>query len=46
MLDVVGKIEEQKVFQAKARGRIVTDSWLRVLGAEVSVRAGDECSIS
>lgn len=38
VLDVVGKIEDQKVFQAKARGRIVTDNWLRVLGAEVSVR--------
>jgi hypothetical protein len=35
VLDVVNTIEEQKVFQAKARGRIVTDNWLRVLGAEV-----------
>ena len=39
VLDVVNNIEEQKVFQGKARGRIVTDNWLRVLGAEVSIRA-------
>ena len=38
VLDVVDKIPEQKVFQAKARGRIVTDNWLRVLGAEVRDR--------
>lgn len=43
VLDVVGKIEEQKVFQAKARGRIVTDNWLRVLGAEVGVRVDVWC---
>lgn len=29
VLDVVNSVSEQKEFQAKARGRIVTDNWLR-----------------
>ena len=41
VLEMVNKISEQKVFQAKARGRIVTDNWLRVLGAEGVYSIGD-----
>jgi NADH dehydrogenase FAD-containing subunit len=44
VLDVVNTIEEQKAFQAKARGRIVTDNWLRVLGAEVRRRGSQLCN--
>ena len=36
VLDTVNKIAEQQSLQGKARGRIVTDNWLRVMGAEVS----------
>jgi len=41
VLDVVDKVPGQKEFQAKARGRVVTDNWLRVLGAEGVYSIGD-----
>ena len=41
VLDLVDTVEEQKVLQSKARGRIMTDSWLRVLGADGVYSIGD-----
>jgi NADH dehydrogenase FAD-containing subunit len=41
VLDVIENIPEQKALQGKARGRIVTDSWLRVAGADGVYSIGD-----
>ena len=41
VLDVVENIPEQKALQSKARGRIVTDSWLRAAGADGVYSIGD-----
>lgn len=41
VLDIVEKIEQQKVIQSKARGRIGIDGWLRVAGADGVYAIGD-----
>lgn len=43
VLDMVEKIPAQKAQQSKARGRLVTDAWLRVRGAGQVYALGD-CS--
>ena len=44
VLDFIEQVPEQKSAQNKARGRIVTDSWLRVVGAENVYSIGD-CAV-
>ena len=41
VLDAVNQIEQQKQIQAKARGRLATDGWLRALGAPGVYAIGD-----
>eukprot|EP01039_Chlorochromonas_danica_P005982 gene5982-6587_t len=44
VLGAINKIPEQKDLQSKAKGRLVTDSWLRVKGVRNVLAIGD-CSI-